>query len=167
MRDAKKWVMFLLALGPLAAILHAQQTTVYEGARVITGDGSAPIENGMLVVRNGRIVELESSIKAPAGAARVNLGGKTIIPALINVHSHMGYEGYSSWGAQNYTAKNVLDHLQREAFYGTAVALSVGSSPFDISRQIQHDQEAGKLPLAARFLFIPGYAPPNGGPDGN
>ena len=158
-------IALLFALGLVAVLLHAQQATVYEGARIITGDGSAPIENGTLVVRGGQITGLGRSINAPADAVRVNLAGKTIIPALINVHTHIGYEGYTSWGAQNYTEKNVLDHLQREAFYGTAVTLSVGSSPFEISRKIQRDQEAGKLPLASRFLFIPGYAPPNGGPD--
>ena len=30
----------------------------------------------------------------------------------------VGYEGYTSWGAGNYTPQNALDHLQREAFYG-------------------------------------------------
>ena len=55
---------------------------------------------------------------APAGAARVDLAGKTIMPAMINVHAHMGYEGYTTWSARNHTAANLLDHLQREAFYG-------------------------------------------------
>ncbi len=87
------------------------------------------------------------------------------MPAMINVHVHIGYEKYTSWGAQNYTAENVLDHLQREAFYGTAVTQSVGSSPLEASLQFQRDQQAGKFPLASRFLFTPGYAPPNGGPD--
>jgi imidazolonepropionase-like amidohydrolase len=161
----RKRLTLFLAIGPLAVIFQAQQATIYEGARIISGDGSAPIENGMLLVRGGRVAAVGSSVKPPAGVLRVNVAGKTIMPALINVHTHIGYEAYESWGAAQYTEKNVLDHLQREAFYGTAVTLSVGSSPFEISRQIQRDQEAGKLPLASRFLFIPGYAPPNGGPD--
>ena len=49
------------------------------------------------------------------------------MPAMINAHVHIGYEKYTSWGAQNYTPENVLDHLQREAFYGTAATQSVGS----------------------------------------
>src|SRR5439155_2441248 len=64
-----------------------------------------------------------------------------------------------------YTPQNVLDHLQREAFYGVGATLSVGSSPTDPSIQFQHDQEAGKFPPASRFFFMPGMAPPNGGPD--
>jgi imidazolonepropionase-like amidohydrolase len=41
----------------------------------------------------------------------------------------------------------------------------VGTSPFEQMRQVQADQRAGKLPPAARLLFMPGFAPPNGGPD--
>jgi hypothetical protein len=67
--------------------------------------------------------------------------------------------------AENYTPQNILDHLQREAFYGTAVTQSVGTSPIDASIQFQRDQQAGKFPPASRFFFMPGMAPPNGGPD--
>jgi imidazolonepropionase-like amidohydrolase len=163
---------YFAAVASMTASAYAQsrvqpQTVVYEGARLIIGDGSAALENGTFVVRNGHITAIGNSgaIRAPGGATRVNLTGKTVMPAMINVHVHIGYEGYTSWGAQNYTAQNVLDHLQREAFYGTAATLSVGSSPTDASIQFQRDQQAGRFPAASRFFFMPGYAPPNGGPD--
>jgi imidazolonepropionase-like amidohydrolase len=155
-------ITMVLAPSPLQA-----QTVVYEGARLIIGDGSAPIERGVFVVRNGHITAIGSSgaVTAPAGATRLDLTGKTVMPTMINVHVHIGYEGYVGWGAENYTPANVLDHLQREAFYGTAVTQSVGSSPTDASIAFQRDQRAGKFPPASRFFFMPGYAPPNGGPD--
>src|SRR5207302_5174410 len=139
----------------------------YEGARLIVGDGSAPIENGAFVVQNGRITAIgrKVDVRPPAGAARVDLAGKTVMPAMINVHVHIGYEGYTSWGAANHTPQNVLDHLQREAFYGVGATQSVGSSPTEPSLQFQRDQQAGKFPPASRFLFMPGMAPPGGGPD--
>ena len=160
-----KTLAFYIALASLAVIAHAQQAVVYEGGRLIIGDGSATIENGTFVVQNGHITAVGRTIKAPAGATRVNLAGKTVMPAMINVHVHIGYEKYTTWGAQNYTAENVLDHLQREAFYGVAVTQSVGSSPLEASLQFQRDQQSGKFPMASRFFFTPGYAPPNGGPD--
>jgi len=142
-------------------------TVVYEGGRVIIGDGSAPIEGGSFVVQNGRIAAVgrKDAVTVPAGASRVDLTGKTVMPGMINVHVHIGYEGYTSWGAGNYTPQNVLDHLQREAFYGVVATQSVGSSPTDPSIQFQRDQAAGKVPPASRFFFMPGMAPPNGGPD--
>jgi imidazolonepropionase-like amidohydrolase len=139
---------------------------VYEGARLLIGDGTA-VESGAFVVENGRITAVGplGRVQPPSGAARVDLSGKTVMPAMVNVHVHIGYEGYTTWGAENHTPQNVLDHLQREAFYGTGAAQSVGSSPVDQSLQIQKDQQAGRFPPAARFFFMPGMAPPNGGPD--
>ena len=154
-----------IAVVSLAMTAYAQQAVVFEGGRLIVGDGSTAIENGAFVVQSGHIAALGRAIDPPAGAIRVNLAGKTVMPALINVHVHIGYEKYTSWGARNYTAENVLDHLQREAFYGTAVTQSVGSSPLEASLQFQRDQRSGRFPPASRFLFTPGYAPPNGGPD--
>src|SRR5579862_8635812 len=160
-----KKLAFCIVATLLAATSSAQQAVVYEGARLIVGDGSAAIENGAFVVQKGHITAIGAAIKAPARATRVSLAGKTVMPALINAHVHIGYEKYITWRAENYTAKNVLDHLQREAFYGVAATQSVGSSPLEVSLQFQRDQQAGKFPQASRFFFIPGYAPPNGGPD--
>ena len=145
----------------------ASPVVVYRGARLIIGDATTPIEQGSLVVRDGRIIDVypPGDHVIPAGATFVDLAGKTVMPAMINVHVHIGYEGYTSWGAENYTPENVLDHLQREAYYGVGATTSVGSSPMDASIQFQKDQQAGKFPPASRFFFMPGMAPPNGGPD--
>ncbi len=140
---------------------------VYEGARLIAGDGSAPIESGAVVVDNGRITAVgrKGAVTVPSGASHVDLTGKTVMPALINAHIHIGYEGYTSWSAENYVANNVADHLRREAYYGVAAVMSVGGDPNDQALQFQRDQQAGKFPDTARFLFAAGMAPPGGGPD--
>src|SRR5262245_30589374 len=110
-----------------------QAVAVYEGARLIVGDASAPIDNGAFVVQNGRITAIgrKDAITAPPGAQHIDLTGKTVMPSLINVHVHIGYEGYTSWGAENHTPANIVDHLRREAFYGIGVTHSVGSSVTD------------------------------------
>jgi imidazolonepropionase-like amidohydrolase len=145
----------------------AASTLYFEGARIIVGDSFVPIEDGALLVQQGRIAAVGplAQLKAPASAVHVDLRGKTIMPAMINAHVHIGYEGYTSWGAKNYTAENVLDHLQREAFYGVGATQSVGSSPTRESLQFQKDQRAGKFAPASRYYFMPGMAPPGGGPD--
>ena len=156
------------SVGPIAYSQSRGQANavLYEGGRLIIGDGTV-IDSGAFVVENGRIGALgpKGAVTLPAGAARVDLTGKTVMPSMINAHVHIGYEGYTSWGAQNYTPQNVQNHLEREAFYGVGATVSVGSSPTDQSIRFQQDQQAGKLPPASRFLFMPGMAPPNGGPD--
>jgi imidazolonepropionase-like amidohydrolase len=171
MRLFKMSVAWTAMLAAASIALYAQArpspAVLYEGARLLDGRGRPPIEKSALLVENGRITAVgpQGDVKAPAGATRVDLSGKTVMPAMVNVHVHIGYEGYTNWGADNYTPQNVLDHLQREAFYGVGVTQSVGSSPTDASIQFARDQAAGKFPPASRFLFMPGMAPPNGGPD--
>ena len=154
----------LLVLGCCAA---CSQTTIYEGARLIIGDSTPPIEDGAFVVQHGRIAAIgkRGSIKAPSGAARIDLTGKTVMPAMNNVHVHIGYEGYVSWSVENHSAENILDHLEREAFYGVGTTMTMGDQPDDFALKFQRDQMAGKFPPAARFFFAAGIAPPGGGPD--
>jgi imidazolonepropionase-like amidohydrolase len=163
------WIV-AASVGSIAAYSQSPRPSgavLFEGARLIIGDGRAPVEDGAFVVQNGRISALgrRGAVKAPQGAARVDLTGKTVMPAMVNVHVHIGYEGYTSWGAENYTPQNVLDHLQRAAFYGVGATQSVGSSPTDSSLQFQKDEQAGNVPPASRFFFMPGMAPAGGGPD--
>src|SRR6266446_5123266 len=61
---------------------------VFEGARLITGDGGAPIEDAAFVVENSRITAVgrRGEVAAPAGAARVDLTGKTVMPEIVDAH---------------------------------------------------------------------------------
>ena len=162
----------IVSIGTIGSLaVHSQSrgasgAVLYDGARLILGNG-ATVDEGAFLVRDGQIVALgrTGAVTAPAGSSRIDLAGKTVMPAMINAHVHIGYEGYTTWGAGNYTPQNVLDHLQREAFYGVGVTQSVGSSPFEPSIQFERDQRAGKFPAASRLFFMPGMAPPNGGPD--
>src|SRR5262245_17027811 len=86
-----------VAVAVLAPDLAARQShagaTFLDGARLIVGDGSPPIERGALVVENGRLAAVGrvGTVKAPAGARRIDFAGKTIMPALVDGHVHLGY----------------------------------------------------------------------------
>src|SRR5207247_6283335 len=138
----------LIFVAVQSQVRRPSTAALYEGARLTVGDGTAPVESGAFIVQDGRIrgIGKSGALTVPAGATRVDLAGKTVMPAWINVHVHIGYEGYTTWGAENYTPANVLDHLQREAFYGVGATQSVGSSPTDQAVQFQKDQQAGKFP---------------------
>ena len=70
-------------LAAFAAPASAQSVTAYEGARLIVGDGRV-IEKGTLVVDGAKIVQAGAAadVRVPAGATRVNLAGKTVMPML-------------------------------------------------------------------------------------
>ena len=91
----------LVACGPaeqaaepaVAPTPAAQPPTVvlYEGARLILGNSSAPVENGAFSVDDGRFVAVGAagSVSVPDGATRVNLSGMTVMPAIVDAHTHM------------------------------------------------------------------------------
>src|SRR5712671_1109779 len=99
----------------LALPTHAQTSaTVYEGARLITGGGGT-IENSAFTIENGRFTSVgrRGELQAPAGAVRIDLAGKTVMPALVDAHVHMGYRKGLDFGQNNYTRENLTDILER------------------------------------------------------
>jgi imidazolonepropionase-like amidohydrolase len=128
--------------------------TLYEGARLIAGDGGSPIENSAFLVEQGRFVRVgrRGEVQAPPGAARVDLTGKTVIPALVDGHSHIGYMKHLTSGAANYTRENILDHMRRFAYYGVAASQAMGSDFGELPFQLRDEILAGAHPDAARFL---------------
>ena len=98
----------------------ASNATFFEGARLITGDGSTPVEDSAFVIENDRIVSVgkKGEVKPPVGAAFVDLSGKTVMPALVDAHSHLGYTDvkHNTTAAANFTRDNLLDHLRRYAY---------------------------------------------------
>ena len=135
------------------------------GGRVIVGDGSV-IDAAALVVRDDLIIEVgpAGEVDVPDGAAVVDLTGQTVMPALVNTHAHLGWEKYSSWGSENFTRENLVDHLNRHAYYGVGTIISTGSDKEEIALQVRHEQQLGEIG-GARYLVSPGVGTPGGGPN--
>ena len=153
----------------LATLAQAQTTpgspTLFEGARLIDGNGGPPIDDSAFVVENGRFTAVgrRGGIAAPRGGNVVSMRGKTVMPALVDAHSHLGYTNVAAGttAAANYTRENVLDHLHRYAYYGIAATLSLGLDRGEIPYQLR----AAANPEAALFLTAGrGIAMPNAGP---
>ena len=152
-------ICFLLtAAQPTHTIAQGPGTTanvvVFEGSRLIVGDGSPSIENSAFVVENNRFTRVgrKGALQIPVGAAHVDLTGKTVIPALIDAHSHIGYMKNLTSGSQNYTRENILDHLYRFAYFGVAASQAMGTDFGVLPYQLRDELLAGKYPDAARFL---------------
>ena len=140
---------------------------LFTGGRLIVGDGRV-IENGAFVVRGERIVRVGNAAEVTAavapGATVVELGGRTVMPALVNTHAHLGWEGYTSWGSGNFTRDNLVDHLHRHAYYGVGTIISTGSDLEAIALEVRQAQRAGEIG-GARYLVSPGVGTPGGGPN--
>lgn len=148
--------------------------TAFEGARLIRGDGSAAIDDAVLLVRDGVVTASGSrrDVTVPAGAARVDLTGRTVMPLLVNVHGHIGYMRGATTERGHYSRDNVLDHLRRFTYYGIGAFQELGTDRDDVEIRIRDEQRAGTLnDPALAWLFTAGngiVAPTpgstNGGP---
>ena len=65
--------------------------TAFEGARVITGENTPPLENATILVDGTRILAVgpAASVTVAEGAKRVSLAGKTVMPAIVDTHTHL------------------------------------------------------------------------------
>src|SRR5881392_1288819 len=116
---------------PILGSSQARPTAVwYEGARLIIGDKSPAIESSAFLVEGDSFtwVGRKGERQPPANATRVDLTGKTVMPALIDGHNHIGLvnEKDGSNTKANYTRENLVDQLERYAYYGTAATMSMG-----------------------------------------
>lgn len=79
-------VLFVCGVGVSTA-----ETRVFDGARIVPVSGPE-IAVGRMVIEDGRIVAVGSAdqVEAPDGATVVDVSGKTILPGLVDTHSHVG-----------------------------------------------------------------------------
>jgi imidazolonepropionase-like amidohydrolase len=119
------------------------------GARVIDGTGRPPIESATILINaNGRIqaVGAANAVQVPAGATRVDMTGKTIMPGMINAHAHLQY--FKEMGGP--VREQLIRRLRLYADYGVTSAVSLGSNEEDELEglKLRDDQARGPLDRA-------------------
>jgi len=132
--------------------------TLFEGARLIVGDGRTPIESSAFLVEGNKITRAgkKGDVRALAGATRVDLTGRTVMPALVDIHNHLGWTNLKRKQATrtSFTRELVVDHLRRYAYYGVAATLSMGLDRWDVNPDLPYQLRNETIPGAARFLTV-------------
>ncbi|WP_188237068.1 amidohydrolase family protein [Sphingopyxis sp. LK2115] len=80
----------LLSAAALIALPAAAQDIAITNARLVIGDGSAPIEGGTVVVRGGKVVAAGAGVAVPAGIERVDAEGRYVTPGIVAAFSRVG-----------------------------------------------------------------------------
>ena len=141
-------------------VAAATGVTVFEGARLIAGDGSA-IENSAFIVERDHFTQVgrRGQLRIPAGAALVDLTGKTVIPGKVDLHGHFGFQHPwdGTMSKDYYTRENLIDHLQLLAYYGVSAVIGIGDL-VDRSDLRGGRTNWGNVPLRLRDEIVPGAA---------
>jgi imidazolonepropionase-like amidohydrolase len=140
------------------------EVKVLEDFTLIDGTGRPPAAHVSMIIDNGRIgwVGPAAQIRMPAGAERINLAGKFVMPGIVNLHGHIGNTVDLTQDAKFYTRESVEQNLKTYASYGVTTVLSMGTDQ-DLIFRIRDQQRSGR-PSVTRvytagqgFVFKGGY----------
>jgi imidazolonepropionase-like amidohydrolase len=106
-------------------------------------------------IQGGKVKAVGAHLSAK-GAKEIDLNGKTIMPALINAHAHLGTIKGNTTNGANYTRENVLAHLQRYENYGVLTVLALGTDHPPLFENGLYDSVRNGLSPGAR-LYSAGY----------
>jgi imidazolonepropionase-like amidohydrolase len=82
-------ILLFFAFAFVQPSASAAQTIIVKAARLIDGRGGPPLEPAMVRIAGDRIEEVAGTIPVPAGATLIDLGNATILPGLIDLHTHL------------------------------------------------------------------------------
>ncbi|HEX2078699.1 MAG TPA: amidohydrolase family protein [Longimicrobium sp.] len=159
LRAAGAVALLALSAAPLAAQPTLQTrgsgTVVLRAARLIDGTGAAPVQNGVVVVTDDRIVATgrEGSVQVPAGARVIDLGDATLLPGFIDMHTHITGRALGDPGKD---WESVRDLPAFSAILGAANARATLMAGFTTIRNLGSSDFAD---LALRQAIDQGYVP--------
>jgi imidazolonepropionase-like amidohydrolase len=134
----------LILLAVLLLPAHAE-VKVLKNFTLIDGSGGPAVANAAMVIDNGRIARIGSAqrVTPPPGAQIIDLGGKFVMPGIINLHGHVGNTVDLTQNSKFYTRDNIEKNLRTYASYGVTTVLSLGTDQ-DLIFRIRDEQRAGR-----------------------
>lgn len=135
----------MLAAGPLNA-----ETIALTGARIHTAGPEGVIENGTLVIRDGRIAAVGDALAPPAGARVIDVSGKVITPGFYDAHGYLGIAEVS-------LEPTTVDQQHVDASYSAAFEVADAVNPRSILIPIN------RIEGITRAVVVPAVAEPQEG----
>ena len=140
-----------LFLALLTTSLAFADVKAFTGARIIDGAGKVIATDGTLIVVDGRVKATGARVQIPAGAQRIDVRGKTIVPGLINAHGHVADVQGLRTAADLYTEENLVRQLGLYARYGITTVFSLGGDR-DLAFKLRGAQDTPALNRARLFV---------------
>lgn len=144
--------IFILGILSMATAMANEGSIAFVGATIIDGTEADALENGTLVITDGRVrsVGPRSEVAIPEGAEVIDVSAKFIMPGLINAHGHVGATiGLN--GNADYSTENLLRQLSLYARYGITTINSLGGDREE-GFALRNEQHSADLNRARIFV---------------
>jgi imidazolonepropionase-like amidohydrolase len=147
------------------AAFAQQQPIILHNASLVDGTGATARPHVDITLHKGYIQSVRPAFtKPPKKVEVVDCTGKTVIPALISAHSHLGILLNNADPSPNaYTTENVTAALNQFERYGVTTIVSLGLNR-DLVYELRDQQHDGKLGGATILTAGRGIGVPNGAP---
>lgn len=151
MRRTLLLLLSLTCLLPGAA--RAQEAVTYlKAARLFDGRAGTLVEDAGVVVRGGAIVAVGAGLPVPAGATVIDLGDRTLMPGLIDAHTHIVLH------AGDYDDQILRETPEYRALYGAVNAQATLQAGVTTIRDLGNEG-AGFADVALRDAIADGLVP--------
>jgi len=168
---------------PLSLLLWAsaapatETVTVLRAARLYDGKSDTVVSPGVVVVTSGTILAAGPRAEIPSGARLVDLGDATLLPGLMDAHTHLSFESSLDWRQDQLDslkkpipelAIDATEYARRTLLAGFTTVRDVGSSDL-IDVGLRNAIEAGKIPGPHMLVAVNaigargGHCDPTGG----
>jgi imidazolonepropionase-like amidohydrolase len=138
----------------IAQAPQAAGAVALTNVRLIDGTGRPAVERATIVMRNGRIEAAGANAAVPAGAVRMDLTGKTVMPGIINAHGH----AQKGLDPKVPVREDLVRQLRMYANYGVTTVMSLGANPDDEQEQIRLREEQKSTPPDRARLYTSGHS---------
>ncbi|HVP61885.1 MAG TPA: amidohydrolase family protein [Myxococcaceae bacterium] len=145
-----------------AGAAAAEPVTVLRAARLYDGKSDAVVTPGVVVVSDGRIVGAGARVEVPPGGKVIDLGDATLLPGLIDAHTHLSFESSLDWKQDQLDqlkkpipelAIDATEFARRTLLAGFTTVRDVGSSDL-IDVGLRNAINAGKVPGPRMLVAI-------------
>ncbi|MFC6101104.1 amidohydrolase family protein [Olivibacter domesticus] len=139
-----------------------KDSILLKNVNLVDGNGGIPVKQTNILIQGDTISAIGKDLNTSAKKV-IDLKGKTIIPALISAHTHIGTLKDLSTREENYTRENILNQLKKYMDYGVTNIQVMGTDrPLLFETGLGDSSRKGLLPGARIYSAGYGFSIPNG-----
>ena len=124
----------VLTLWAVATLAGAGEVVAVKAGTLIDGTGAPPVQDGIVLVEDGRIRDAGPRVAIPEGARVIDLGDRTLLPGFIDAHVHL--TGRTIGEGDNWQDARVRDLPQEDAIRGVRNARLTLEAGFTTVRNV-------------------------------